>query len=180
MNANSSFLKTKEMVLIGVFTALVSVISIIPIPFNILGVPLTLQVFAMAYAGYVLGAKNGAFTALIYLLIGLTGIPVFNGFRGGFSVVFGVTGGFIFGFILISFLTGLSNRFKNIPLKIILSLSGLLLCHLLGILQFSLFTDNSFFQSLLLVSLPYLPKDMLLLIVAFICAEATKKCLPKN
>ena len=91
-------LSTKSIILVGMFAAVLAVMSQIAIPMPS-GVPMTLQTFAVALAGAVLGWKLGALSALVYLLLGAAGVPVFSGMSGGLGVLLGKTGGFIFGFI---------------------------------------------------------------------------------
>lgn len=170
--------KTVTIVLIGMFTAIAAVISALPIGFQILGVPATLQTFAMAFLGFMLGKKNGTIAVAIYILLGLAGVPVYNGFAGGPSVLFGITGGFIWGFLFIGFLCGLSLECKNIILKIILPLAGLILCHVAGVIQFSLIAEGmNILTAASLVSLPYLPKDILSMVIAYFIAFSVRKAL---
>ena len=90
MNNNAKN-KTKQIVGIGVMTAIIAVLSQITIPLPT-HVPVTLQTFAVALAGYFLGWKGGAVSALVYGLLGAIGVPVFAGWSGGFSVIVGYTG----------------------------------------------------------------------------------------
>lgn len=169
--------KTVTLVLIGMFTAIAAVISALPIGFQIFGVPATLQTFAMALLGFMLGKKNGTIAVAIYILLGLAGIPVYNGFAGGPSVLFGMTGGFIFGFLFIGFLCGLAYEKKNIILKIALPLAGLIICHVIGIIQFCIITDMKIWPAALAVSIPYLPKDILSMVIAYFIALSIRKAL---
>lgn len=169
-------LSVKSMILMGMFAAVLAVLSIIEIPMPS-GVPITLQTFAVALCGFVLGHQLGAGSAAIYLAIGAVGVPVFSGGSGGFGALFGVTGGFIFGFISMAFLCGLAVKQKNMVLKVVLCLAGLASCHILGILQFSFITKTSLLQSALLVSVPYLVKDILSMVGAYVGAIAVRKSL---
>ncbi len=161
--------------IIGVFTAIVSIISALPIGFNILGVPATLQTLAMAFIGYTLGHKKGSLVVFIYILLGAIGIPVFNGFKGGFVVILGVTGGFIFGFLILAFFCGLSMKFKNIFIRIAFGIIGLAICHIVGSIQAGIYLGMSPINAAALVSLPYLPKDILSVILGYFIALAVRK-----
>lgn len=174
---NTTLSKTTTMVIVAMFTAIAAVLSALPSFINILGVPATLQTFAMSFLGFLLGRKNGTMAVVLYILLGAVGLPVFSGFKGGLSVLFGITGGFIFGFLFLAFLCGLSNKYKNIVIKVLLSLGGLLICHLLGIIQFSFITKTNLWQAASLVSVSYIPKDILSVILAYFLALATKKAL---
>lgn len=136
----------------------------IAIPFA--GVPLTLQTFAVSFCGYMLGKYYGPLACLIYLSLGAIGLPVFAGFGGSLAFLAGPTGGFLFGFLILAFFCGLSSSQSSAIISFLISLIGLLICHLLGILWFSYVSDISLIQSVLLSSLPYLPKDVLSLIFA--------------
>lgn len=155
--------KIKATVFSALFVGIIAVVSQFYIPFVI---PLTFQVFAICLCGYMQGAKWGTASVLVYLLAGVAGIPVFSGFKGGFSVLFEATGGFLIGFLPLVFLCGTADSQKNKSFKIIISVIGLIICHLWGIIQFSLITKQSFTVSLLSVSLPYIIKDILLMYFA--------------
>ena len=92
-----SAFQTKDIVLIGIFAALIAVCSWISIP---TAVPFTLQTFGVFMAVEVLGGKRGTLSVLVYLLLGAVGLPVFAGFTGGMGIITGSTGGYIVGFLL--------------------------------------------------------------------------------
>lgn len=165
---------TKTTVTIGMFTAVLSVLSIVTIPMPS-GVPFTLQTFAIALCGYVLGAKHGAAAVIIYILLGLSGIPVFSGMTAGFSRLLGYTGGFIWGFLFLVLFCGMAIHRKNPVLKIVLGLIGLFLCHLCGMLQFALLSSGTIYTAFFTVSLPYLLKDIISVIGAYSVAMPVRK-----
>lgn len=158
-------MKTKDITYIAIFSAIISILSIISIP-TPWGVPFTLQTFAISLAGFVLGKKYGTLSVITYLLLGAIGLPVFSGLSGGISKFVSVTGGFLFGFIFLAFLCGTK--------KIYYSILGLLICHLLGVIQFNLLTKTNFINSISIVSLPYLIKDLLSIFLAYIINKKMK------
>ena len=167
--------KTQFLVMSAMFTAVISVLSIWQIP-TPMGLPFTLQTFAVALCGFVLGEKAGAASTALYVLIGFIGIPVYTGMKAGPGVLFGPTGGFLFGFILMAFLCGLSMRFKNRLVHILLALAGLACCHILGIIQYNLAAEmHSLLRSAAAVSITFLPKDVLSLAAAYVAALAIRK-----
>ena len=89
--------KTRNMVYIAMFAVLISICSWISIPS---AVPFTMQTFGIFLAVAVLGGKRGSLAVLVYLLLGLVGVPVFAGFSGGIGCLAGTTGGYIVGFQL--------------------------------------------------------------------------------
>ena len=88
--------KTRDIVFIGIFAALIAICSWISIPTT---VPFTLQTMGVFTAVGLLGGKRGSLAVLVYILLGLVGLPVFAGFSGGVGVLFGTTGGYIIGFL---------------------------------------------------------------------------------
>lgn len=167
---------TKTIVLTGMFAAVLAILSQISIPMPS-GVPVTLQTFAAALTGCVLGWKLGTASILVYLLLGGMGAPVFAGFRGGVGILLGKTGGFLLGFLLLGMFCGLAAAVKRKTAGIVLAAFGLVFCHLLGIFQFSVLSELPFAESALLVSVPYLIKDGISLVLAFSLGTVLKKAL---
>lgn len=155
--------RLQNLIRISLFTALLAILSQMALPLPS-GIPLTLQTFAVALCGFMLGMKGAAYAVTAYLLLGAAGLPVFAGFHGGVGVLFGMSGGFLLGFVPLAVLCGT----KKIPLAAL----GLLLCHGLGILQFSLVTGTSAAASAATVSLPFLLKDAASVVAAHFAARA--------
>ncbi len=104
-------LKTKELVICSIFASLTAILTQISIPLP--AVPLTMQVFAVALCGLVLGKRLGFISQIIYVLLGTIGLPVFAQFSGGIGIILGPTGGFILSFPIIAFVVGyFSEKFK--------------------------------------------------------------------
>jgi len=163
---------TEKIVLTGLMAAIIAVLSqlAIPLPTH---VPVTLQTFAIALAGYFLGVKGGTAAAAVYVLLGAVGVPVFANWSGGFSVIAGYTGGFIYGFIIMAFLCGLgaklcSKKLSGKAAAIALGIAGLACDHLLGAVQYAVIADISLGKSLLIVSVPYIVKDVISVVCAYL------------
>lgn len=169
-----SKIKTSDIVLVGVFAAVLAVLSQITIPLPT-GVPVTLQTFAVSLCGYFLGWKRGFAAVLVYILLAAAGVPVLAGFCGGFSYILGLSGGFIYGFLFTAVLCG--APFKHKAVKIAAGCIGILVCHLCGVLQFALITGDSIVTSFLLVSAPFLIKDFISAALAFFCGLVIKRAL---
>ena len=110
----------------AMMTAILAVLAqiAIPTPWN---VPFTLQTFGVALCAYFLGPWYGTASILVYIALGAVGAPVFSGLKGSVGALVGMTGGYIFGFILMVLLCGLVWKTKNIPAIILSSAAGLLL-----------------------------------------------------
>ena len=170
--------KTKEIVCAGMFTAVLAILSQLSIPMPT-GVPITLQTFAVALTGVVLSWKLGLASTIIYIFLGTVGVPVFSEFSGGLHVLVGYTGGFIWGFLILVCLSGIGILMKNKVFGILLGIAGLAFCHLIGVLQFMLVANMSFAESFLLASAPYLIKDVISVILAFIVGAQIRTRLLK-
>lgn len=125
-------LKTRDMILVSLFAALSAVGAInIPIP----NVPITLQFFFVALSGILLGSKLGMLSQLVYVAIGLIGVPVFTK-GGGPSYIFQPSFGYLIGFILGSFVIGkVIEKLKTINLVTLTlaTLLGLAVVYLIGV-----------------------------------------------
>lgn len=168
--------RTQKITFIALMTAIIAVCSQLSIPMPS-GMPITLQTFAIALSGFFLGFPFGLISVAVFLALGAAGVPVFASFKGGFHMLAGVTGGFLWGFLIMSALCGIFVDKKKPLLSIPLGLAGLLICHVLGIMQYSLVTGNGFWASAVLVSLPYLIKDVASVIGAYALSSALKKRL---
>ena len=159
-------------------TALISIISI-PMPS---AVPLSLQCFAVALCGYFAGSVMGTASVITYIAIGVVGLPVFAGFKGGFAVLLGPTGGFITGFIPLCLLCGGfgiavgKKKYRHI-IKISMGLIGLILCHLCGILFFSYIMKTDFAAAFITSSAPYLIKDIACIVAGYFVSEMLKRTI---
>ena len=134
----------------------------IPTPF---GVPLTLAPFAFCLVGLCLPIKNALLCYFSYLLLGVCGVPVFSSFSGGLGILLGKNGGFIIGYIFIVILSSLYRR-KSLLLGSVFSSLGVIICHLLGVSYLSFVTDTPFVSALLVASVPFLFKDIVLCVLA--------------
>lgn len=123
--------KTYDMAYIAIFTVLMAICSWISIP---TAVPFTLQTFGVFIAVGVLGGKRGTLSVLVYILLGLIGIPVFAGFSGGIAVLFGSTGGYILGFIFSALVMWAFEKFlgRKPVIQILSMLAGLIVCYAFG------------------------------------------------
>lgn len=160
-------LTTREMILIALFAALTAIGAFIKIPTP--AVPFTLQFLFCTYAGLFLGAKNGLYSQLLYLAIGLIGIPVFTG-GGGPGYIFQPTFGFLIGFAFCAYVVGkfidinAKIQFKTIFAAILGGLTTVYIfgvAHLYFILNFYIDKEVSFIQTLWIGFLPYIAFDVL-------------------
>lgn len=168
----------QKTVMTGVMAALLAVLSQVSIPMPS-GVPATLQTFAVALCGFLLGPAFGTLSVGVYLALGAVGVPVLAGFCGGIGFFLGMTGGFLWGFLPMAFLCGLGMRLGRKIIAVPLGLAGLLLCHLCGAAQFAVVMAVPFWQAFLTACAPYLIKDVVSVVLAFFAAVAVGASLKK-
>ncbi len=113
----NSSLNLRMSIYTAAFTALIIVGSYVSIPL-IGGVPITLADFFVVVSAIFLGMKHGLIAVSIYVLLGAIGLPVYSGGASGLAILFGPTGGYIFGYIVAAFAIGLiSESGKYHPLR---------------------------------------------------------------
>ena len=97
--------KTYEITMTALMAAVTCILAPLSIPIG--PVPISFTNLAIYLSLYLLGWKRGTISYLIYLLLGLVGLPVFSGFTGGPAKLAGPTGGYIIGFIVMAIIAGL-------------------------------------------------------------------------
>ena len=128
---------TREITYAALFTALIAAGAFVAIPVG--PVPFTLQVLFVLLAGMVLGSRLGVLSVLAYLVLGLVA-PVYAGGTSGLGVLFGPSGGYIWGFVLAALVTGLVARAgaPTLPRFVFAGLAGLAPIYALGALWLAL------------------------------------------
>ncbi|WP_313758228.1 biotin transporter BioY [Tissierella sp.] len=180
-------ISTKEMTLIAMFTGLTAIGAFISIPLG--EVPITLQTLFVILSGLILGPKLGALSQVVYIVLGLVGVPIFAGFSGGFQTVMKPSFGFIIGFIFAAYIVGkISHSGNELSQKRIwiASLVGNIVIYLFGlpymyyILNIVMAKGLSFEAIIKIGCLLFLPGDFIKFIIASIVAIKTLPILNKK
>lgn len=160
-------LATKDLCMIGLWAAIIAVLAQISIPMP-MGVPMTMQTFAITMAAIVLGSKKGFIATGIYVLLGAIGLPVYAGFSGGISYIVGVTGGFLISFPLMAFIIGLGAEYRN-KIKFGFTLGivvGTLSNYIIGVIMFCMLTGSSVGVGITACVIPFIPTAIIKAVVA--------------
>ncbi len=173
-------IRTIDIVYIGIFAALIAICSWISIP---LTVPITLQTMGVCLTTGLLGTKRGTLSVVIYILLGLIGLPVFSGFKGGVGVLFGVTGGYIVGFIFTALIVGIfSKLFKYKTWALFVSMVlGIVICYFFGTVWFLLLYNKSNVDTMSISAVlsvcvtPFIGFDIIKIILSVIICKKLKK-----
>lgn len=128
---NKKKIGTIDMAYIAIGAVLIAICSWISIP---VVVPFTLQTFAVFLLIMLLGGMKATISVFIYILVGAVGLPVFASFGAGIGVLFGKTGGYIIGFLLMGPLYSLITKLcgKKLWVQITALTAGLLVCYAFG------------------------------------------------
>ena len=171
--------KTRDIVYMSVFTAMISICSWISIPASI---PFTLQTMGVFTTVGLLGGKRGTLTVLTYILLGAIGVPVFAGLTGGISVLLGTTGGYIMGFLLSALLMwGIEAIMGRNQIVLAFSMvAGLIVCYVFGTAWFMMiYTQHSGVIGLSTVLglcvIPFIIPDLIKIGVALFLINRLKK-----
>jgi biotin transport system substrate-specific component len=115
----------------------------------------------------------------LYLLVGAIGIPVFAGGRGGFAHFLGPTGGYLFGYLISSWITGLISERSNRLLiwDVVAVVIGSLTLYACGVPWLKIVTQMSWQKAVLAGVLPFLIGDAIKASVAVILARSVRPML---
>lgn len=160
-NYTNMKLNVKEIALVAIFPALMAATAGISIPLGNLP-SISLQTMFVFLAGLLLGPKLGTLSIIIYVIMGIIGIPVFSNFKGGISVLISQSGGFIIGFILATFFIGFMKNIniinKNNLSILMLLIVGNMLIYMTGAAYITYLTSTTLI-SVLATFTPYLLGD---------------------
>lgn len=172
----------KELILIGIFAALTGICAQLAFqsPFSL--VSITMQTFAVFLSAVILGSKCGAFSQIIYLLLGAIGLPVFSNFHGGLGIMIGPSGGYLISFPIIAFIIGKAVEHKksfSVFLAMSLMFVGLIICYVLGTLQLAIVMKLSFIKAVSIGIIPFIPFDIIKIIMSSLIGIKVRNSLIK-
>lgn len=175
-------LSTRALIQCSMFAALTAVLSQIAIPLPFTPVPINLATLAVLASGAILGAKSGAISQIVYMILGACGIPVFAQMTAGIGIILGPTGGYIIGYVAAAFVAGfITDRYNTsfiaYPVAIML---GTMSCYAFGTVWFMAVTGNSFVPSLIMCVIPFIPGDVLKIIATSLLASRLRPALHKS
>ena len=172
--------KIRSMVIIGLNSAILCILGPLSLPIG--PVPISLTNLVIYFSLYLLGAKQGTLSYLIYVLLGLVGLPVFSGFSGGPGKLLGPTGGYIIGFFFLCILSGKwieQSKGKLYP-SIFAMLLGTLICYFFGTLWLSLSAHMDLWTSCTAGVLPFIPGDFIKILIAAILGPQLNSLVKKS
>ena len=184
--------RTNTLTKIALMAALQCIISPFAIAFPISPVPMSLATLMLYLSVYILGKKHATISCGIYLLIGLVGLPVFSGFTGGAGKLFGPTGGYLIGYLALTWIGGWCvEKWSSVSgnaggsgtsrLNFLLQMLGLVLgtavCYLFGTLWLAYQAGMDFLAALSVGVLPFIIGDVVKIVVSVAVGNLVRKRL---
>ena len=176
----------REMTAVGLMTALICVLAPVAVPLSSM-VPISLATLAVMMTSALLGARLGTLSTALYILLGMTGLPVFANYKAGAGVVFGVTGGYILGYLPLSLITALiyekiGRRQKGAGEPFTLALGmilGTIVLYAFGTFWFIRYTGMEWNAALAACVWPFIPGDLIKIGVTCILVPKLKQSADK-
>ena len=173
-------LTTYQLTLTAVMAAVICVLGPISIAIPVSPVPISLASMAVYLAVTVLGMKLGTLSCLIYLLLGLVGIPVFAGGSAGAAKLFGPTGGYLIGYLFLALIAGAfvgrfaENKWKNIAFAALGMILGTIVLYALGTAWLAYSAGMDFQAALWAGVIPFIPGDLVKMVIAVLLGSAVR------
>ncbi|MFB9912462.1 biotin transporter BioY [Rhizobium paknamense] len=175
-------MQTRDLVLIALFAAIIAALGLVPaIPLAFIPAPITAQTLGVMLAGVVLGGKRGGLAGALFLLLVAIGLPILPGGRGGLSVFFGATGGFLLSWPVGAFVSGLvAERFavrglgavpQTLGFFLAATVGGVGVVYLIGV-PFLAVVAGMGLPKAFLGSLAFIPGDLLKAAIAALAGRA--------
>lgn len=168
---------------VAVFTALIIVFAFVSIPTPTAGVPIVLQNAVIILAGLVLGGRRGLFVGLLFMVLGLVGLPILAGGRSALSAIAGPTVGYLVGYIISPAITGLiayrAPRNKT-GMTVTLAIAGVVglaiqyFCGSIGLM----FRSGMSFGAAILAQGPFIVPDLIKVVVMVVIAIGVHAAFP--
>lgn len=173
-----------KLVRAALFAALTATGALLSVPLPFSPVPVTLQLMFTLMAGLILGARYGLMSQVVYIAMGIAGLPVFSRGMAGAGVLLGPTGGYLLGFVLAAWLVGFcaqlvrrwsSLSFLRLGGYICATVLGLAIIHLCGVTRLATVLNLSFTKAVAVGVVPFIIPDLIKAVAAAALATALEK-----
>ena len=166
---------TYNMVLTALMTALLCVLAPVAIPLPGL-VPISLATFVIYLAASITDWKVTVISTVLYLLIGMAGVPVFSSYQAGAGILLGPTGGYLIGYIPMALICGLVFSMTDNPfLKAAGAIAGTIVLYIIGTFWLMHATGMALPAAVTAGMLPFIPGDLIKIVIAVMAGPVIKK-----
>lgn len=167
----------REMVKIALVAAVISILGPFSIPIG--EVPVAFANLAILFGVYILGMKKGTVSCILYILLGLVGLPIFSGFQGGPAKLFGPTGGYIVGYIFMAAIAGFfierwQDKYYMQFIGLVLAIAAL---YTFGTIWYANLSKCSFIHAFSICVLPFIFGDLIKIIIVIIAGTRLRRRL---
>ena len=172
--------KTRSKVYPLAMTAVMTAVTCVLAPMSIFigEVPITLTNLVIYFSLYLLGWKRGSASVVVYILVGMVGMPVFSGFAGGLGKLVGATGGYIVGFVVMALIAGwVIDHTARRVLHMGGMILGTLACYALGTAWYCFLTHNPLQAALWTCVIPFIPFDLAKMVAAAVLGPVLRERL---
>ena len=169
--------KTRMMTETALMSAVLCILGPLALPIG--PVPISLATFGVLLAAYMTGPIKSATSCLIYLAVGTIGLPVFSGFQGGFAKLAGPTGGYLLGYLFLALIAGwfIHHFYDLIWMQFVGMCFGTIVLYGIGTLWLAHVAGLTFSEALAAGVLPFIPGDLVKMVVAIILGRTLKNRL---
>ena len=175
---------TRYLVSTALMTAILCILAPMSLPIPVSPVPISLTNLVLYFGLFILPWKQLFLSYVVYMLLGICGLPVFSGFSGGLGKLAGPTGGYLVGFLILIVIGGIFMEKASGRYRILLILAGMILgtaiTYLFGTAWLSFQMNLTFVQGLFAGVIPYLPGDALKILLAMLFGPQIRKRLPQR
>ena len=177
VSATPKKMSVKTIAVIGVLTAVTCILAPLSIPIG--DVPISLTNLVIYFGLYILGTRRETVSYIVYLLIGLVGVPVFSGFTAGPAKMFGPTGGYLIGFIPMAVIAGIfiEKSGRKLVLGMIGMILGTIVCYLFGTGWLAYQAGMTFYQALAAGVLPFIVGDLVKMVICAVVGPQIRRRL---
>lgn len=166
-----------EMTTTALMAAVMCILGPLSIPIG--PVPISLTVVSVLLAAFLIGPKLGTLSYLVYLLLGIFGLPIFSGGTGGLAKVAGPTGGYLLGFIFMALISGIfiekfMDRWYLVFLGMVLSL---VVEYIFGTIWFIYQQKCTLADAMKWCVTPFIPWDLVKIVIVMVVGYQIRKRL---
>lgn len=171
----------KRVVFVALFAALTAACGFISIPMPVTVVPIVLQNMMAVVNGLVMGPVWGTLATVLFILVGMVGLPVFSGGTAGIARLVGPTGGFIIGYAIASAVGGLILGRPRIEKKEkvwkigVATVASFFIMYVPGVAHFMRVMGASFGEAMAMCVTPFVVGDVIKAVVCVIIAGPIRK-----
>lgn len=175
--------KITAMVTYAIVTALMCIFGPMSVPIG--PIPVSLTNLIIYFAIFIIGTQGTTIAFVVYLLLGIVGLPIFSGYQGGPAKIAGPTGGYLIGFIFMSIICGVVyNKFKgsklDIPMTVLGMIIGTLVAYAFGTVWFVYQAKCELGYAISVCVIPFIPFDLGKIVIANLLGRAVRKPLVKQ